>query len=100
MQLKQHYQDILPILRLMARSHGYALALHGSGQRDLDLIAVPWTDDAKEAEALVEALAFCIHAQADQPPTEKPHGRRAWIIQLGGGLYLDLSVLPRQPMPE
>lgn len=100
MHLKQHYQDILPMLRLMARTHGYALTLHGSGQRDLDLVAIPWTEDAKSAEVLVTALAFCIHAQADEPPIEKPHGRWGWVIQLGGGLYIDLSVMPRQQTRE
>ena len=39
-----------------ARSHGYALAIHGTVTTDCDLIAVPWTDTAADAETLMTAL--------------------------------------------
>jgi len=32
------------------RDCGYAIAPHGSLARDLDVIAVPWTEDAVSAE--------------------------------------------------
>lgn len=50
------YLTVLPGLVQVAREHGYALAVHGSLARDLDLIACPWTDDAAPAEYLVETL--------------------------------------------
>lgn len=40
----------LPDFRLIwevARGCGYAIGLHGSMKRDVDLIAVPWTDEAR-----------------------------------------------------
>lgn len=91
-------------LRVVARSHGYALAVHGSLARDIDVVAVPWTAEAVEAEALVAALAAEVERvnghvyfrDRDKNPTEKPHGRRAWAIHLGGGPYIDLSVMPLQ----
>jgi len=109
--MKTPYAERLPILRSVAREHGYALALHGSGERDLDLIAVPWTATASRATVLVEALrvsidgfiihddAACSHDFTRRNPEPKPHGRLAWAIHLhdpGGRLYVDLSVMPRR----
>jgi hypothetical protein len=45
-----------------ARSHGYALAIHGTVTADCDVIAVPWTDDASEAETLMQAIMSHIGA--------------------------------------
>lgn len=104
------YAILLPKLRAVARSQGYALGLHGSGERDLDLIAVPWVEHAFEAEKLVEALrsavgGFIVNEPDAQvgdytkrSPEPKPHGRLAWSIYLyapHGRLYIDLSVMPR-----
>ncbi len=95
---------------------GYALAVHGSMQRDFDLIAIPWTGEAVEAETLVESLremcgGFIVEDgtpggrwSAEQGkfveatvnnPAIKPHGRLAWEIHLGGQPSIDLSVMPR-----
>lgn len=104
------YASMLPGLRTRAQECGYALAVHGSMRRDFDLIAVPWTKEATDAPTLVEALRaevggfLCEKVHHDilvaegkplQTPTLKPHGRMAWSIYLGGGPYLDLSVMPR-----
>jgi hypothetical protein len=40
----------------IARENGYALAIHGSVTTDLDLIAVPWTETACDAETLMQAM--------------------------------------------
>ncbi len=88
-----------------ARAKGYAVAVHGSIARDVDLLAVPWTEEAVPAEELVAAVVAAIahiqeannglaHLPPDQQATPKPHGRRAWVIVLGGGTWLDLSVMP------
>ena len=79
-----------------ARDHGYALAIHGSMQRDLDLIAVPWTANAVDREVLIEALVSrhgLIRITAKEPI--KPHGRRAYSLSAGQDFYVDLSVMPR-----
>jgi hypothetical protein len=99
---------ILPALRTTARELGWAIALHGSMQRDMDLVAVPWVDEAAAPEVLVERLRNLLgghipnHAieewdRANRNPVDKPHGRKAWSIQLGGGAYIDLSIMPRVP---
>lgn len=40
----------------IARKHGYALCIHGSVTRDLDIVAVPWTNEAVDAIVLKDAL--------------------------------------------
>ncbi len=99
------FASMYPALRRTAMELGYALALHGSMARDLDVIAVPWTEAAEDADTLVEALraavsAFIVVNHAHETnPTAKPHGRLAWSLHLvGSGTYIDLSVIPRQPL--
>lgn len=89
---------------------GYALAWHGSLARDIDVVAVPWTEESLSAEELVDrlikTLLECNNGMAFLNPDRKdfkdgvwgmkPHGRRCWSIHLGGGPYIDLGVMPRQ----
>jgi hypothetical protein len=104
------YTWVIPHLTAVARIYGYALGLHGSMQRDLDLIAVPWTDEAAPTEVLVEALRDAVDGfirndpQHDgnkynldtRNPGDKPHGRKAYSIYFSGRrFYIDLSVMPR-----
>lgn len=94
------YAHLYPRLAVVAREKGYCLALHGSMHRDCDLIAAPWSEDAASAEELVDALksvvgGFVIADDEGTFPRAKAHGRLAWSIHLGGGPYLDLSVMPR-----
>ena len=87
-------------LERIAWRHGYALALHGSMARDLDLVAIPWTEDADSPEKLIKAFARFIITKAKvgmrpPKPTNKPHGRLAYICPIGhDGHYLDVSVMP------
>lgn len=97
------YTYIIDYLRERAKELGYALTAHGSLARDIDLVAVPWVDEAAPAEQLVEALrekaqlvwgdkVFLRHGE----PVAKPHGRRSWVmVFLGTHAYIDLSVMPR-----
>jgi hypothetical protein len=93
-------------IRVVGREHGYALALHGSLQRDLDVVAVPWTEDASDEETLVNAITEVVGGFVSpmHEMVEKPHGRRVWVISWGGAselgsseraTYIDLSIMPR-----
>lgn len=95
--------ELLPDLQLAARGCGYALASHGSRARDIDLIAVPWTEHCDTADLLVQRLCGALSAKVGRALpcrsddwTEKPHGRRALTIILPGMCpEIDLSVMPR-----
>ena len=87
----------------IARENGYALAVHGTLNCDFDLVAIPWTDEAIEPFALVKQIeariGICepdiflgLHSQY---PELKPYGRLAWLIKLGNGAALDISVMPK-----
>lgn len=95
----------IPLERIAWR-HGYALALHGSMGRDLDLIAIPWTDDADDPRKLLKAIDRFVmgkanvtrkgHKLGEFHATKKPHGRLAYAIHVGfDGHYLDVSIMPR-----
>lgn len=116
---------LYPALAEVARAHGYCLAIHGSVVTDLDLVAVPWVENAGSAEQLKDALFERIGAvgyadlvkrqvgnaqlaerivqaerartgQAlDDAPEQRPHGRLSWNLYLDLGIKIDLSVMPR-----
>lgn len=87
-------------LQAIAYSCGYALALHGSMQRDLDAIAVPWVDEPTTGETLIERICDGMGLSiGPDSPSLKPHGRMAWTLMLGPWGFVDLSVMPMLPRP-
>lgn len=115
---KRYVRLLIPVLREKAEQCGYALTVHGSLRRDIDLVAIPWRDvQPVSAQHLVETFyevcevivgAAWPHGWDEKatfpPPTgcptnpeKKPHGRLAYTIMLPGGPYLDLSVMPLVP---
>lgn len=87
----------------IARKHGYALAIHGTMNIDFDLVAIPWTDEAVEPIVFINELSHLIniidgnihHGLYNKEPEIKPHGRLAWLLMLGSGASIDLSVMPK-----
>ena len=93
------------LLRQCARNHGYALTVHGSMLRDIDLVAVPWVARCKAPSTLAKAIKGIVEAtagrekvyvRANKVPEQKPHGRLGWSIFFSRDAYLDLSVVRRQ----
>lgn len=98
-------------IQAVARECGYAVAVHGSEARDLDVLAVPWAVEAVSAQQLVDALCERLgleerkvntYADPEGPrieknPEPKPWGRWAWSLSgcPAPWQYLDLSVAPR-----
>lgn len=82
-------------LQAACRACGYALTLHGSLQRDLDAVAVPWTERATTADILIETICTAMGLRiGPEPGTVKPHGRRVWTLMLDVWGFVDLSVMP------
>lgn len=97
--LRQRHDALMPVLREVAEQYGYALAVHGSLQRDIDLIAVPWREEPMPVDSLVAALhnvCEAVYSCTLSTATDKPCGRRAWVILFPGfeAMYIDLSVFP------
>lgn len=98
---------IMRPLRTEAKLHGYALATHGSMARDIDLIAVPWTEDAKPVDILIGGLRSVlmrlypitleVGPNLERP---KPHGRLCWSFWIRPWTYIDLSVMPSAPVVD
>lgn len=89
----------LPDLQLiwkLGREVGYAIGIHGSLKRDVDLIASPWTAEAVGNAALVDHLCAGLPAARVGGPEHKPHGRVAVTLQIDGWFKpIDLSIMPR-----
>lgn len=93
------YALLYPELKKAALDCGYALALHGSMQSDMDLLAVPWVDNAKSSEELHRAIKDVIgktawQSEEDDRVWKKPHGRVAYAISIAGDVFIDLSIMP------
>lgn len=108
--LETFYLSRLPAIRAAAQALGYAIGLHGSLRRDMDLIAAPWREDASDADTLAHAVAQAacgIDRAGTYDWEQKPAGRvatsipicwPAWHGQPGAG-HIDLSVMPKGLMP-
>lgn len=46
-------------LKNAALDCGWALGLHGSLNSDMDIMAMPWTEDAKPIEYMIDRLCEC-----------------------------------------
>jgi len=105
-ELERFYNLALIKIREAAKNCGYAIGVHGSLRRDLDLIAVPWVENHKDRDVLAAEIhkAACGLKMAKYQWEEKPNGRVAtmfpicWIdfeafgeVKDGMG-HIDLSV--------
>lgn len=86
------YHEIAEVVR----RHGYALAIHGSLQRDFDLIAIPWIDSPSSPDSVISALTTEFSLKPVGEVGVKPHGRRVWTLSCGWGeCFLDLGFMPQ-----
>jgi len=114
---REKYELLIGPLREKAKDLGYALAVHGTLKRDIDLIACPWSNGVVDPKQLAEQLRLVVekvngYAQPgarevseyflDGCPGGKDHGRLCWTWYLDKkgsddchGSYIDLSVMPR-----
>lgn len=91
------YCSIYPMLVDVARECGYGLAIHGSMANDFDLIAIPWTKEAKSDQELIDAVLNSFEGSFISVLGDigiKPHGRKVWTIILDGHCYLDFGIMP------
>lgn len=97
-------------MKEIARSCGYNLLLHGSMSRDLDLVAIPWIEQASSHQDLLDQLCkgmgFKLDGQAwYNTKEEKPHNRLSYVImtseweddgEKSKSSYIDISIMKRK----
>lgn len=108
-------------LKEVALKYGYNLVLHGSLNRDMDLVAIPWQEKLGSHDEMIEEFAVTIggdlmfangvdRRKAPNQQWEKykvtHHGRMQYVINLNRECkivndewidpqyYLDISVIP------
>ena len=85
--------DVEPI-RKIAYENGYAITVHGSQERDLDLVAIPWVDTATPYDVLIAAICLNIDARQIGACEQKPFNRIAVTLQINGWFRpIDLSII-------
>lgn len=109
------YAMFYEYLKDIAKEYGYNLVIHGSLNRDLDLIAIPWEDRCcftKEQLMIKEFQEYLTGIKTTKSDGEVhytilPGGRHSYVIELNRGdkhgewvryedceYYLDISVTP------
>lgn len=108
----QFYAACLQPLQKIAREIGYNLIIHGSMNRDMDLVAIPWVDEPKSHLELLNAFAEYLGTRAYEDWSYKGGymhsvlggGRDSYVINLhrttdenryeDAQYYLDISITP------
>lgn len=63
----------------------------------LTSLPIPWTDEATDAQTVVDAITGKYAIRVIGEPEHKKHGRIAYTVSLSfGDVALDLSFMPRQ----
>lgn len=92
------YACIWDDLRNAAMDCGWALGLHGSLANDMDIMAMPWTEDAKPVEVMIKALSDCFTESIFKedhiiPHHTKPHNRTVYTMSIWADFHLDISII-------
>lgn len=90
------YCALYPQLAEIARKHGYAMAVHGTLGRDMDLICIPWIEMPSDPGAVVKEITSTFSIKQIGEPDTTFHGRQRWTVSIGfGECFLDLQFMPR-----
>lgn len=107
------YACCLRQLQEIAKEKGYNLVIHGSMNRDMDLVAIPWIDEpSSHYELLKEFDLFLRGAYYEEDCFEQgymyavlPGGRHSYVVNIARGgrynsyedeqYYLDISITCR-----
>lgn len=92
----------------VASKYGYNLLIHGSMNRDCDLVAVAWVNEIGVVDDMVSEIAEVLGGEVMQQTEESlncfPHGRLGYVVEMNRGgywnnfddkqYYFDISVMP------
>lgn len=95
------YAALYPQFAEIARTHGYALAVHGSMARDFDVVAIPWRKDVSTHRELLDDILSQFAIDEIGEPTNMNHGRVAYTLSIGfGDCFADWSFMPAQDQKQ
>lgn len=90
------YASMYNDLKNVALDYGWALGIHGSLASDMDIMAMPWTENAKPIEEMIKALSNCF----DKSPfkdlytvSNMPNNRVVYTMPIWADFYLDINVI-------
>ena len=88
------YEDI----RQCAMDCGWAVSLHGSLASDMDIMAMPWVDNAVSFKEMIDIVSKLfkdndISSQYVITYNEKPHNRVVATVPIFADFYLDISTI-------
>lgn len=87
-------------IRQCAMDCGWAVAIHGSLGSDMDIMAMPWVQEAGTFENMIREIVklFSGNSVAENyfiTYGEKPHGRIVATIPIWTDFYLDISTMEK-----
>ena len=95
------YASLWPDLREAALDCGWALGLHGSLASDMDIMAMPWTENAIHPLEMILKLKKCFtDTKIDVSETPMPNNRMVYILSIWADFYLDINIIQRQVEPS
>ena len=90
-----YYAELYPRLKAVAQRHGWELALHGSMNHDLDIMAMPWEEAPSRPADFIDAMRRCIGVppEAVRINRTRPNGRIIYVIAITPGFFLDINII-------
>lgn len=88
------YCAMYPSLAEICRSHGYALAVHGTMARDYDIVAIPWGEELSHHDDVIRDITTKHAVTLIGEPTLMRHGRMCYTLALYGEFFFDFSFTP------
>lgn len=106
------YACCFPFLQKIAKERGYNLLLHGSMDRDMDLVAVPWSDSPSSHYDLISNIDLYVRGikyaeesfESGYMFSILPGGRSSYVVNINRSgpyndyidqqYYLDISITP------
>lgn len=89
-----YYAVMFEPLKEIALKYGYNLVIHGSLNRDLDLIAIPWNEELGIVEDMINEFADYVGGKIQdwvEGQRNAPHGRKWYVIDIYRGGYISDS---------
>jgi hypothetical protein len=85
-----YYAIMFEPLKIIALKYGYNLVLHGSLNRDMDLIAIPWQEELGDVDEMINEFCQYVGGKINtEAPKNAPHGRKWFVIDIYRGGYFE-----------